>query len=140
MPFTIHSGECGSIQNVREAIELGAGRMGHGIALIQDPLLIKQCRDKRIGIELCPSSNFHTKAVNAWKEYPLLQFLEHGLPVCVNTDNRTVSNTSITKELIKVSENMGLEKDQIRQLFINSVEISFADDQIKHRLLREMGN
>ncbi len=140
MPFTIHSGECGSIQNVKEAIELGAGRLGHGIALIQDSSLMKQCRDKGIGIELCPSSNFHTKAVNTWKEYPLLQFLEHGLPVSVNTDNRTVSNTSVTTELIKVSENMGLEKDQIRQLIINSIEISFAEDDIKHRLLREMGN
>lgn len=140
MPFTIHSGECGSIQNVREAIELGAGRMGHGIALIQDPSLMKLCREKRIGIELCPSSNFHTKAVKTWKEYPLQQFLKQGLPVSVNTDNRTVSNTSITKELIKVSENVGLEKDQIRQLILNSIEISFADDNTKHRLLREMGN
>ncbi len=140
MPFTIHSGECGSILNVQEAIALGAKRMGHGIALIKDSSLMEQCREKRIGIELCPTSNFQTKAVNTWEEYPLKRFLEKGLLATINTDNRTVSNTSVTKELLKINENMGFEKDTIRQLLFNSIEISFAADPIKHRLLREMGN
>lgn len=138
MPFTIHSGECGSILNVQEAMELGAKRMGHGIALKKDISLMRECKNKRIGIELCPSSNFQTKAVNTWEEYPLRQFLEEGLLVTINTDNRTVSNTTVTKELLKLSETIGLEKDVIRQLLQNSVEISFAADHMKDRLFKEM--
>ncbi|MGB8451939.1 MAG: adenosine deaminase [Anaerocolumna sp.] len=139
MPFTIHSGECGSVLNVKEAMELGAKRMGHGIALKEDISLMGECRDKRIGIELCPTSNFQTKAVTGWEEYPLQQFLDEGLLTTVNTDNRTVSNTTVTKELFKLSEKLGLEKDIIQQLLQNSVEISFAADYIKHRLFKEMG-
>jgi adenosine deaminase len=139
MPFTIHSGECGSILNVEEAIALGAKRLGHGIALIKDSSLMKQCRDKRIGIELCPTSNFQTKAVTAWKDYPLRKFLMEGLLATVNTDNRTVSNTTVTKELIQLNENMGLTEEEIRKLLINSIEISFAGDDMKHSLISEMG-
>lgn len=138
VPFTIHSGECGSIENVQEAIAMGATRIGHGIALQKDKSLMNLCREKRIGIEMCPTSNFQTKAVNSWREYPLQLFLENGLLATINTDNRTVSNTSVTKELLTVSENIGLEKDIILQLLQNSVEISFADDNIKHRLFNEM--
>lgn len=138
MPFTIHSGECGSTLNVKEAITVGTKRMGHGIALIKDRSLMKQCREMHIGIELCPTSNFQTKAVNGWEDYPLRQFLEEGLLATVNTDNRTVSNTTVTKELLSISENMGLDEGMARQLLKNSVEISFAADDVKHRLLKEM--
>ncbi|MFU0828789.1 MAG: Adenosine deaminase [Lachnoclostridium sp.] len=139
MPFTIHSGECGSIENVREAVAFGAKRLGHGIALAMDPSLMEICKEKRIGIEMCPTSNFQTKAVTSWEEYPLLTFMDYGLPVTVNTDNRTVSNTSMTKELLTVSKNLELNKEQIIKLLRNSIEISFAEDNVKDRLLKEMG-
>lgn len=138
MPFTIHSGECGSTENVKEAIELGAKRLGHGIALKKDSSLIHQCKDKRIGIELCPTSNFQTKAVRTWGEYPLQLFLKEGLLASVNTDNRTVSNTTITKEILSLCKNAELEEEMILRLLKNSVEISFASDDIKHKLIKEM--
>jgi adenosine deaminase len=138
MPFTIHSGECGSVSNVREAIELGAKRLGHGIALKKDNYLISECREKRIGIEMCPTSNFQTKAVQSREEYPLRQFLGEGLLATINTDNRTVSNTTVTKEFLSLWENTGLEEESIIKLLHNSVDISFASDQVKHELLKEM--
>jgi adenosine deaminase len=138
MPFTIHSGECGSVINVEEAIDLGAKRLGHGIALCKDISLIRQCKEKRIGIELCPTSNFQTKAVKSWEEYPLQLFVENGLLATINTDNRTVSNTTVTNELLSVCKNVDLEEDRILKLLKNSVEISFAADSIKHDLFKEM--
>ena len=137
MPFTIHSGECGSVENVREAIELGAKRLGHGIALQQDTGLMELCRKSRIGIEMCPTSNFQTKAISSWEEYPLERFLDEGLLATINTDNRTVSDTTVTKELFKVSERLGFERERIVQLQRNAIEISFAEDGLKHRLLTE---
>lgn len=126
MPFTIHSGETGNLANVREAFELGAKRIGHGIALQQDPDLMKEFAKAGIGVEMCPTSNFQTKAVRAWSEYPLLKFLEAGIKVSVNTDNRTVSGTTMTMELKKVYEQYGREENLIVTLLKNAAETAFA--------------
>lgn len=137
MPFTIHSGETGSVDNVREALELGAQRVGHGIALRQDVELIKECAKQGIGIEMCPTSNLQTKAIDSWDNYPLLYFLEQGLKVSVNTDNRTVSNTTLTKEFEMIYASCNYNDDIIRQLQLNAIETSFASDDIKHILLQQ---
>lgn len=136
MPFTIHSGETGSIENVKVAIELGAKRLGHGIALKKDETIMKEVRDRRIGIEMCPTSNLQTKAVDSWDDYPLNNFLKQGLLVSINTDNRTISNTTITKEFLQINKKMDINKAKIKRLIENSIEISFADDSTKHDLLK----
>lgn len=136
MPYTIHSGETGSVENIKVAVELGAKRLGHGIALIKDNNLMKEVRDRRIGIEMCPTSNLQTKAVNSWSEYPLNTFLDQGLLVSINTDNRTISNTTITKEFIQINEKLGVNEDRIKKIIENSVDMSFADDNLKHNILK----
>lgn len=128
MPFTIHSGETGSVENVREALELGEKRIGHGIALIKDPELMKAYAEAGIGVEMCPTSNFQTKAVRSWEEYPLQQFLHAGIKVSVNTDNRTVSGTTMTKELKKIYEQYGRDEKLIVTLLRNAAETAFAPD------------
>ncbi|MBQ8559639.1 MAG: adenosine deaminase [Tyzzerella sp.] len=138
MPFTIHSGECGSVENVKEAIDLGAKRLGHGIALQKSLELQKLCADKRIGIEMCPTSNLQTKAINSFDEYPLGQFVKNGLLVSINTDNRTVSGTTITQEMQIVRDVLGLGKDVILQCTKNAIETAFADDSVKHELYKEI--
>lgn len=136
MPFTIHSGECGSVENVREAIELGAKRMGHGIALEKSIELQMVCRNKRIGIEMCPTSNLQTKAVNDLKYYPLEQFVKENIPVSINTDNRTVSGTTMTKEIQFVMERLRQPEEVIIQCTKNAIETAFTDDSVKHELYK----
>lgn len=102
MPFVMHSGETGNVENVKIAMEFGARRIGHGIALRKDESLLKECAKKGIGIEMCPTSNLQTKAVKCWEDYPLKMFLDAGAKVSINTDNRTVSNTTLTEELEKI--------------------------------------
>ena len=128
MPYTIHSGETGSLENVREAYELQAARIGHGIALKDDPELIKRYSEKGIGVEMCPTSNFQTKAVESWEEYPLMEFLEAGIKVSINTDNRTVSGTTMTKELTRVYEQYGQDDQLIMKLLKNAAETAFDPD------------
>ncbi len=135
IPFTIHSGECGSVENVRLALEFGARRVGHGIALFKDQALMEECKRARLGLELCPTSNYQTRAVTNDMTYPLRQFLDYGLLATVNTDNRTVSNTTMTNELVLACDKLEILEKEISTLYRNSVEISFADDAIKHRLL-----
>ena len=70
MPFTLHAGECGSVQNIVDAVKAGAGRIGHGIAMRGHYNIQKELADRGIGIEMCPISNLQTKAVNSPSEYP----------------------------------------------------------------------
>ena len=134
IPFTIHSGECGSVENVREAIAFGAKRLGHGIALRQSADLRKLCKEKGIGIEMCPTSNQQTKAVNSWENYPLKQFLEEGLLVSIHTDNRTVSGTTMTQEKIIARERLNLSEEMVVQCTRNAIETAFATDEVKKQL------
>ena len=138
MPFTIHAGECGSASNVREAMEMGAKRVGHGIALRKDSDLIKEFRRRGIGIEMCPTSNLQTKAIDSWESYPIFDFLENNLQVSVNTDNRTVSGTTMTEELALVCKGKENAEALVYQLLHNAIETSFAADNIKHQLYKEL--
>lgn len=136
MPFTIHSGECGSVENIQFAMDAGAKRIGHGIALAKAPALFSRVKELGIGFELCPTSNYQTKAVSANDIYPLKTFLEAGILATFNTDNRTVSDTTLTKEAMLLHEQMGLCPEAFLQMYKNSVALAFADDAIKHRLLQ----
>lgn len=136
MPFTIHSGETGSLENVREAWNLGARRIGHGIALKKDRELMKEFAKAGIGVEMCPTSNFQTKAVKSWQEYPLLSFLEAGIKVSINTDNRTVSGTTMTQELKKVYQQYGQDDQLLLTLLRNAAATAF-DPEVKEKFERK---
>ena len=138
MPFTIHAGECGSVSNIREAMEMGAKRVGHGIALMKDHDLLKELRHRHIGIEMCPTSNLQTKAIENWESYPIFDFLKNNLKISVNTDNRTVSGTTMADELKLICHGKENGESLIYQLFNNAIETSFAADDIKHVLDREI--
>lgn len=138
IPFTIHSGECGSVDNIREAIELGAKRLGHGIALEKSPELRKLCKEKGIGIEMCPTSNLQTKAVHSLKQYPLEQFLNEGLLVSIHTDNRTVSGTTMEQEEKLLKEGLKISDEKWLQCTKNAIQTAFASDKIKQQLMEEI--
>lgn len=135
-PFTIHAGECGSLENVQEAVSLGAARIGHGIALRRDPELMASIGQLGIGLELCPTSNFQTRAASP-ADYPLEEFLKAKLAVSINTDNRTVSGTTLEKELELAARLSGGLGDE-RLFTENAVRTAFLDDQEKEELLGKL--
>lgn len=140
MPFTIHSGECGSVKNIKIALDAGAKRVGHGIALMKAPdSLISDVRKAGLGLELCPTSNYQTKALSADDIYPLRTFLNRELRATINTDNRTVSDTCMKKEVALTVEKSDIREEDLITIYQNSVEISFADDNIKNYLLKSVG-
>lgn len=124
IPFVIHSGETGNVENVRTAMEYGTSRIGHGLALIQDPDLMQEIARRGIGVEMCPTSNLQTHAIDSWNHYPLDTFLQAGVKVSVNTDNRTVSSTTMTRELERIQNLYGSD-DIIRQVVKNAEETAF---------------
>lgn len=126
IPFTIHAGECGSSESIWKALELGASRIGHGIAAMKDRKLMEYCAKHKIPFEMCPISNLQTKAVKGMEEYPLELFLDEGIPVTINTDNRTVSNTSMTRELQMLQEYYGFADEVLEKLMENAKEAAFS--------------
>ena len=112
MPFTLHAGECGSVQNILDAVQCGASRVGHGIALRGQKEAIRICRDRHIGIEMCPLSNMQTKAVKDPADYPVQEFLEENLLVTINTDNRMVSQTTLEKEFAFLREQYAVTREK----------------------------
>lgn len=133
-PYTIHAGECGSIESIRDAVEMGAKRIGHGIAMMGHGELQKLLVGKGVALEMCPISNYQTKAVKPGETYPIREFAQAGIPVTINTDNRTVSNTSIEMEMNFLHENFGITEEELRQYQQNAVEAAFCDDSVKHEI------
>lgn len=133
-PFTIHSGECGNVQNVLMAVEWGAKRIGHGIAMMGNPQVQELLAKKHVGVELCPTSNYQTKALLPGTCYPVREFANAGVPVSINTDNRLVSNTSLANEMQFLREQFGITEEELRSYQRNAVETAFCDDSVKHKL------
>lgn len=138
MPFTLHAGECGSVQNIIDSVNAGAARIGHGIAMRGHAELQKELAQKGIGIEMCPVSNLQTKAVESTDQYPLREFLDTGLKVSINTDNRTVSDTTLTRELLFIQKNYGVSDEEIPLLMKNAVDTAFAKEEVKADLYRRL--
>ena len=138
MPFTIHAGECGNAANIEDALRAGAARIGHGIAMRGNPALQEKLARARTGVEMCPVSNLQTKAVESTAHYPLREFLDAGIAVSINTDNRTVSRTSLTGELVFIQKTYAVSDDEILQLTRNAIQTSFADADVKKRLQQKL--
>lgn len=139
IPITIHAGEAAGPENVLEAVShLGARRIGHGVRAREDAHVVSLLRDRRIPIEMCPTSNLQTRAVNEWTAYPIRDYIEQGLLVTVNTDNPGVSGTNITNEYRVLVERFGFTGEEIRGLILNGVEASFLQDDEKEQLRHEI--
>ncbi len=136
---TIHAGETGVGKNVLEAVELlGAERIGHGVFIKDCPEAYTIVKDRQVVLEMCPTSNVQTKAVRDYREHPIYQFHKDGIKVTINTDNRTVSDTTMTKECQIVNSEFNLSEEDYRQIYVNSVEASFADKETKEWCLSRL--
>ena len=134
--FTIHAGEAFGLPSIWEAIQwCGADRLGHGVRLIDDITmhgdsaelgrLANYVRDKRIPLELCPHSNIQTGAADSIAEHPIGLLNDLRFRVTVNTDNRLMSDTSMTKEFEALVEAFGWDLADLRWVTINSMKSAF---------------
>jgi aminodeoxyfutalosine deaminase len=131
-----HAGESVGPGEVWAAIdELGAERIGHGIAAAGDPRLLDRLREAGITLEVCPSSNVATGVVPALADHPLPRLLAAGVPVVLGSDDPPMFNTSLLAEYRRVQEHLGLTAGQLRALARASFEASFAPAALKQRLL-----
>ena len=134
IPFTIHSGEALGAESVEKALEFGAKRIGHGVRSVESEKTLQILKDKKIPLEICPTSNLNTKMFNNYSEIPLEKLIDSGVIVTVNSDNMTVSGTNARKDMQHLIESHNLSKEQVRGLILNSVSASFLSKEEKVEL------
>ena len=135
MPFIVHAGEADGANSVRVAVESGVKRIGHGIALKDDDELLSEVVKAGIGIETCLSSNLQTKAISNISKFPIRKFMDKGALVSVNTDNMTVSNTTVKKEFDLLTNEFMLTPSEKTTLLANAIKTSFLSQQDKAKLM-----
>lgn len=127
LPFTIHAGECGDYENINKAISFGARRIGHGCAARFSEKCMNLLQREQIVLEMCPISNLQTKAVPSLSEHPIRAFFDRGIPVTVNTDNMTVSDTSLDKEYQLIKEQFYFTDKDLKHMCETAAKAAFSN-------------
>lgn len=131
MPLLVHAGEAAGPESVREAIEAGAVRIGHGVRSLEDLEVVRLLVDRQIMLELCPTSNLHTGIFPSYEAYPLRRLMDVGVRVSINTDNMTVSNTTLRQEWQHMVDAFQLTDSEIRHILQDTLDASFAPELTK---------
>ncbi len=133
--ITIHAGEATGPDTVEEAVtKLGAQRIGHGIRSIEDSRVCQLLRSEGITLEVCPTSNIQTGAVKGLWRHPLRDLYHMGVHVTVNTDNTSVSDTTLTDEYLVSMLGVGIKLPELEDMLMNAVEAAFLNDGEKENL------
>ncbi len=136
---TVHAGEAYGPVSIAQAIHYcGAHRIGHGVRLREDGDLLNYVNDHRIPLECCPSSNVQTGAVNDLASHPFKFYLDFGIRVTVNTDNRLITNTTVTKELSVLAKQFGLNVKDIRNILVGGFKSAFLTFHDRAQLVRRV--
>jgi len=125
--ITVHAGEAYGPSSIHQAIHYcGTHRIGHGTRLIENEDLLNYVNDHRIPLEICLLSNMHTKAVQTLDKHPIREYLKRGLRVTLNTDNRLISNTTLTDEYMLANKVFGIEYPELKTIIINGFKSAFT--------------
>lgn len=133
--ITIHAGETGKSENIIKSINLlHATRIGHGVNCKDNTEAFNLVKDKNITLEMCPTSNIQTKAVDTYVEHPISNFYHNGININISTDNRTVSNVRLNDEYKLLNEIGFFDLQEYKKIYLASVHASFASEDIKEKL------
>ncbi|MGE5486688.1 MAG: adenosine deaminase [bacterium] len=124
--LTIHAGETAGPESVRNALRLGAERIGHGIRAVDDPELMAELRERRIPLEICISSNVATGAVARLEDHPVRRIFDAGVPVVLGTDDPAMFHTSLAREFELVRSHFGFTGEELRSIARNAWDYRFS--------------
>ncbi|MEM7347623.1 MAG: adenosine deaminase, partial [Chloroflexota bacterium] len=134
--ITVHAAEAGPAINAKEAIEkLGAERIGHGIRVREDLAVMDFVKKHRVTLEVCPTSNLQTGMVPKLAKHPLFAFHQIGIPVTINTDDPSISNTTLTDEFQVAMRGIGVPFRALPTMIINAAQAAFLPDEEKQKLV-----
>jgi adenosine deaminase len=139
LAVTVHAGEGDGAGSVKQAVHACcANRLGHATRLIEDPELTQYVNDRRIGLEICLTSNVHTGAAASYELHPLRAYFDRGMNVTLNTDNRLMSGTTLTDEYLYAAKYLDFTFDELCTLSLNGFESSFLPWDQRMEMLEEV--
>jgi aminodeoxyfutalosine deaminase len=136
--LTAHAGETTGPESVWGALNIGAERIGHGLAAARDPELMEAMAEKQVPVELCITSNLRTGACPKLQEHPVRKFFDNGLMITLNTDDPAMFQTSLNKEYEIARQEFRFSEEHLRELARNSIEASFLPVEKKLRFLQQI--
>lgn len=137
-PMTLHAGECHCPANVAQSMVYGIKRNGHVTLLAYEPYLLKEFVKNGVTGELCLTSNLQTKAAATVEDFPYLKMKKAQAHISINTDNRTVSDTDLTKEYALYHHHFQTTAADFYQHNVDAIQASFASDEEKQELLTKL--
>lgn len=138
--ITIHAGEAAGPESVRQAISMGAVRLGHGVRAQEDAEVIAMIKEDGVQLDMAPTSNAHTKAVRRLEEHPLKRLYEQGIRVTISTDSRTVSDVTLTQEYQTVARVLGCSREELSAMNLQALDGGFGDEVTRARLRHEFAD
>lgn len=136
---TIHAAEWGPAIHVREAIEeLGAERVGHGVRVLEDPAVAALARERQTALEVCITSNYQSGVVKSLETHPLMELLNSGLNVTINTDDPSISRITLSHEYYTACEELHLQPNALRKRIVAAAQAGFLPDAEKSTLVNEL--
>ena len=139
IPYTAHAGESRGAESVWETLRLlGPSRIGHGVHSIEDPALVEHLRKEHIHLELCPTSNYQTNAVDTYAGHPIATLYDAGLSIGVNSDDRTLCNINLTREYDKLHAIFGWDETHFFQCNLNAIRAAFLPETLKEQLENQL--
>jgi adenosine deaminase/aminodeoxyfutalosine deaminase len=137
--LTAHAGETVGPDSIRKAVELlGAERIGHALTAIQDRGVMALLRERRVPLEVCPTSNVATGLIPRFEDHPLPRYLEAGLVVTLNSDDPAMFGTNLQEEFLRSAAAFSLTREQIVRLCENAIRYSFLPEEEKQPLIRQL--
>ena len=136
---TIHAGEWGPAKHVKEAIEeIGAERVGHGVRTLEDKRVIALARERGTAMEVCITSNYQSGVVQSLDTHPLMDMLNAGLNVTINTDDPSISRITLSHEYYTACEDLQMSQNTLRQRIIAAAEAGFLAQSEKEKLVEQL--
>jgi len=137
--LTMHAGEWGEAQNVREAIEqVGAERIGHGVRVMDDENVVALARERGTAFEVCVTSNYQSGVVPALSDHPLPRMIQAGLNVTLNTDDPSVSQIDLSHEFKLAREDLGVPINVLKERVLAAAQASFLADGEREELIGQL--
>jgi adenosine deaminase len=136
MACTCHAGEGDGPDSVRQAVHVcGANRLGHATRLIEDRSLTDYCNDRRITLEICLTSNVQTRVASSYAAHPFREYFDRGLNVVLNTDNRLMSDVTLTDEYAHAARDLDFTFDELSRVALNGFESAFLPYEERRQLI-----
>ena len=141
MNTTVHAGEAYGPSSIKQALhDCGAHRIGHGTRLSEDGDLLKYVTDRRIPLEICLLSNVQTSVVDDLARHPLRLYFDLGVRVSLNTDNRLITDTTVTDELWRAHVDLGFTLEELKILLVQGFKSAFLPYREKRELLQRVND